>query len=115
MRPGSGFNRPIDPDRTVPRLRTSLPFLLPDGWRGEVVDLSATGLRIQCLALLSPQSTIEGTLVIDDEHRIRLKGVVVWTSPPDHQGFVPAEFGLELVEVPEEYLEALARLFADQG
>ncbi|MHB8872929.1 MAG: PilZ domain-containing protein [Myxococcaceae bacterium] len=88
---------------------------MPDGWKGEVVDLSATGLRIQCLALLTPQSVIEGTLVIDEKTSIRLKGVVVWTSPPDHRGFVPAEFGLELTEVPEVYLRALARLFAEQG
>ena len=80
-----------------------------------MVDLSATGLRIQCLALLSPQSVIEGTLVVDEQVKIRLKGVVVWTSPPDHRGFIPAEFGLELTEVPEQYLTALAGLFADQS
>lgn len=79
------------------------------------MDLSATGLRIQCLALLTPQSIIEGTLVIDPGTSIRLKGVVVWTSPPDHRGFVPAEFGFELTEVPETYLKALATLFAEQG
>ncbi len=88
--------------------------MLPDGWRGEVVDLSATGLRIQCLALLAPKSVIEGTLVIDESLSIKLKGVVVWTSPPDHRGFVPAEFGLELTEAPEEYFATLARLFADK-
>ena len=79
------------------------------------MDLSATGLRIQCLALLTPQAVIEGTLVIDEQTSIKLKGVVVWTSPPDHQGFVPAEFGLELLDVSEAYLNALAGLFADQG
>jgi hypothetical protein len=96
-------------------LRASLAFLLPDGWRGEVVDLSATGLRIQCLALLTPQAIIEGTLVVDAKTSVKLRGVVVWTSPPDHRGFVPAEFGLELLEVPQAYLDALAGLFAEQG
>lgn len=80
-----------------------------------MVDLSATGLRIQCLALLTPQSVIEGTLVVDEHTQVKLKGVVVWTSPPDHRGFVPAEFGLELLEVPQSYLDALAGLFAEQA
>jgi hypothetical protein len=88
--------------------------LLPDGWKGEVVDLSAAGMRIQSVAVLEPRTEVEGKLVLDDGTIIPLKGVVVWSTPPDHRAFVLAEVGLELQAVPEQYLAALTRLFAEE-
>jgi hypothetical protein len=75
--------------------------------------MSAGGLRIRSVALLQPDAEIEGTLVLSDS-TILLKGVVAWMIPPDHAGFIPAEIGIELSDVPEAYLSALAGLFADQ-
>jgi hypothetical protein len=103
----------IDPERKLPRIRKQLTFLLPDGWKGEVVDLSAVGMRIQSLVLLPPQTVVEGELVLPDGERLALKGEVVWSNPPDHRNYLPAELGLELVDVPDAYLSALARLFAE--
>ncbi len=101
------------PERRFSRLRKSLTFLLPDGWRGEVVDLSATGLRIQSIVVLEKNAVIEGSLVLLDGRQLKLKGKVVWIRPPDHLASVPAEIGLELVDIPEEYLGELSNLFAD--
>jgi len=106
--------RAIWSERTFPRLKRSLAFLLPDGWRGEVVDMSAAGLRVLSVAVLEPKSEVEGTLVLEDGDRIPLKAKVIWATPPDHKALVLAEMGLELQNVPETYLRALARLFAEQ-
>ncbi len=100
------------PERVVPRLRRSLKFLLPDGWSSEVVDLSATGLRVRCLAVLQQGTEVEGKLILPDESELSLKATVVWTSPPDHSIQMLGEVGLQLVEPPPEYHRALAELFA---
>ncbi len=101
------------PTRVVPRLKTSLTFHLPDGWRGEVVDLSATGLRIRCVAVLEKNLEFEGTLVLQDGKQIPLPVRVVWIRLPDHAGYLPGEVGFELLQVPNEYHSELARLFAE--
>lgn len=107
------FWRPaIDFTRALPRLKRNLPFHLPDGWRGEVVDLSATGLRLQSIAVLEKDTLIEGELELGEGERLTLKCEVVWANPPDHAGFVPAEMGLAILNPPPEYIDALARLFA---
>jgi hypothetical protein len=101
------------PSRVVPRLKTSLTFHLPDGWRGEVIDLSATGLRIRCVAVLEAGLQFDGALELPGGERLKLPVRVVWTRPPDHAGYVPGEVGFELIEPPVEYHQAVARLFAD--
>ncbi len=77
------------------------------------MDLSAVGMRIQSLVLLPPQTLVEGELQLEDGKTIALKGEVVWSAPPDHRNYVPAEIGLELMDVPQAYLDALASLFAE--
>ena len=98
--------------RQVPRLKKKLPFVLEDGWRGEVVDLSAAGLRIECLAVLAPLSTVEGTLTHEGKP-LKVRAVVIWAEPPDHASFLPAEVGLELLDTSTEYLALVATLFAE--
>jgi hypothetical protein len=100
------------PERVVPRLRRSLTFLLPDGWSSEVVDLSATGLRLRCLAVLLQGTEVDGKLVLPDGNELKLKATVVWTSPPDLSIHMLGEIGLQLIEPPPEYHRALAELFA---
>lgn len=78
-----------------------------------MVDISAAGLRVRSVVLVEEKTELEGTLILEGGERIHLRGKVVWASPPDHRGFLPAEFGLVLKTVPEAYLRALARLFAD--
>jgi hypothetical protein len=72
-------------------------------------------MRIQCLVLLERGAPVEGSLEMPDGSTVPVKGVVVWTQPPDHPGFVPAEMGIELSNITEEYLRAVASLFADDG
>ena len=87
---------------------------LPDGWKGEVVDLSAVGLRVQSVALLNRGTVLTGTLVLPGGSRLVLNGRVIWSRPPDHANHAPAEIGIELVEPPELYLRSLAELFAEE-
>ncbi|MBI3182366.1 MAG: PilZ domain-containing protein [Myxococcales bacterium] len=75
--------------------------------------MSATGIRLRTVAMLEAKTEFDGALVLEDGSRIPLRAVVVWMTPPDHRGFVPSELGLELKNVPEAYLAALARLFAE--
>lgn len=105
---------PGEPYRIVPRLKKSLAFHLPDGWRGEVVDLSATGLRIQCVAVLEARAEINGELEFPDGASVPLNAVVVWTTANDNAGLLPSEVGLELIDPPPAYHVALAKLFADE-
>jgi hypothetical protein len=79
------------------------------------MDLSAVGLRIRSIAILTPRSDLEGKLVLEDGTAIPLKVTVVWMTPPDHARNVLSEIGLALREVPENYRQALAGLFADDG
>lgn len=78
------------------------------------MDLSITGLRVQSIAVLERDLQLEGVLEFEDGLEVRLKCEVVWSSPPDHAGFVPAEIGLALIDPPESYIEAIAKLFAHE-
>jgi PilZ domain len=89
-------------------------MLLPDGWMGEVFDLSATGIRVRTVAVIPRTTDLEGTLILPNGEQVALHGRVVWATPPDHLRKVPGEIGIELRDVPERYFSALARFFADQ-
>jgi hypothetical protein len=91
-----------------------MTLLLPDGWKGQVVDLSATGLRVRSVAVIPRDTELEGTLLLPGGESVPIVGTVVWSRPPDHLRSVPAEFGLQLSDVPETYFSALAQFFADQ-
>lgn len=88
-------------------------MFLPDGWTGEVIDLSATGLRIRSLVRLQRHTEIEATLQLHDGSKIALHGKVIWVAADSKITAGPTEFGLELEDVPREYFTALATLFAD--
>lgn len=80
-----------------------------------MLDLSATGLRIRTLAILPKHTEVEATLVLPDGQHLRLNGKVKWFSAPDHARGVQAELGLQLRDVPDAYLQALARILSEQG
>lgn len=79
-----------------------------------MLDLSATGLRIQSVAVLARDMVIDGALDLGDGRRIALRGKVVWTTPPDHANYVLAQTGIEFTDVPTQYLETIGSLFADE-
>lgn len=95
-------------------MRRALTLLLPDGWKGQVVDLSATGMRVRTLAVIPRNTELEGKLILPTGDVVDLRGTVVWSRPPDHARNIPAEFGMQLREVPESYFSALVGFFADQ-
>lgn len=78
------------------------------------MDLSATGLRVRCLAVLQQGTEVDGKLVLPNGSELKMKATVVWTSPPDHSIRMLGEIGLQLVDPPPEYHRALAELFASE-
>jgi hypothetical protein len=95
-------------------VKRALTLLLPDGWKGQVVDLSATGMRVRSVAVIPRDTELEGTLILPNGDKVDIVGTVVWSRPPDHLHSIPAEFGVQLRDVPDTYFSALVRLFADQ-
>jgi hypothetical protein len=69
------------------------------------VDLSLTGLRVQSIAVLEKDTQLEGELEFEEGKRLPLKCEVVWSNPPDHAGYVPAEMGLAILNPPPEYID----------
>jgi hypothetical protein len=106
------MHTPPDLHRALPRLPGSLRVHLQDGWSGDVVNLSATGLRIRALLELPVGTPFEGELEAEDGRLIPLKGRVVWSRPADFAYAQPAEAGLLLEDVPQAYGELVAELFA---
>jgi hypothetical protein len=100
--------------RLVPRLPTALPVRLPDGWKGEVLNLSAHGVCIRTMALLQVESVLDAVI----EHgggEIAVRGTVVWADPPNFDLGDLGEIGLQLIDPSEEYLQLAAKLFADSA
>ena len=102
----------MDFDRQFPRTDAPLTFLLPDGWKAEVADISATGMKIRGLALLPKGQTLDGHLVLSDGRKVPTRVIVVWATPPDPSALALAEAGLEIVPPATEYLAAVAEIFA---
>ncbi|MFN0063080.1 MAG: PilZ domain-containing protein [Myxococcaceae bacterium] len=102
----------FEPPRHIPRVRRTLSVWTREGVEGEVVDLSAVGLRVQAIAELAPTGRFEGELLLEDGRRVAVSGIVAWRSPADIPGFTAGEIGVELVEPTEEYLRVVASLFA---
>lgn len=100
--------------RRLPRLKRRLTVSVHDGWKGEVVDLSAVGLRIRTVLEIPVGQEVEGALLLDEGMAIPFKARVAWCSPPEHLAQVPAEVGLELTEVSEVYSGLVAELFAQE-
>ncbi|MGI5862210.1 MAG: PilZ domain-containing protein [Myxococcales bacterium] len=102
----------IDPIRSAPRLEAAIPIRLPDGWHGEVINLSTTGMRVRSIAMLEPGKLIDATLEIRGRE-VPIKALVVWADPPEFDIGAAGEIGLALEQVSQDYLDQLALLFAD--
>ena len=102
----------FDKKRMHPRLPTALPIHLPDGWRGEVLDLSASGMRVRTMALFEPESVIEAFIERAGK-RIVVKAIVIWMEPADFDLGQLGEMGLQLNDASEEYLQLVTDLFAE--
>lgn len=101
------------PIRSLPRLTRHLTLSVHDGWKGEVVDLSAVGMRIRTVLELPKDSEVEAALLLGENISIPIRARVVWVKAADHLAQVPAEIGLELIEISDAYSHLVAELFAD--
>jgi hypothetical protein len=99
-------------ERGVPRMPVRLEVLLPDGWKGEVLDASVTGMRVRSLLVVKVGETLDVTLQLEDGATLPMKGDVAWADVPDFAVNGSAEFGLAFSEVPQHYLTLLSTLFA---
>jgi len=77
--------------------------------------VSLSGMKIRSVAYLARNQQLDGHLVLPDGRRIALHVLVVWSTPPDPAGFVLAEAGLEILNVPAEYAAALVDIFAQEA
>lgn len=96
----------------MPRLRHPLEISLPDGWAGEVLDLSIAGLRVRSVARVQEGAELQVTLSGPRGEKVPLSVEVKWVNPPQIEGGL-VEFGLSLLAVPQPYHQLLADLFAD--
>jgi hypothetical protein len=97
----------------MPRLATSLTLLLPDGWKAAVMDLSATGMRVRTLAVVPTGTELGAQLQLEDGTLVPVRFAVVWTARPEEAGPEENELGLEMLDVSQAYLDAVALLFAE--
>lgn len=88
-------------------------MILSDGWRGELVDASITGLRVRSLLVLGVGDPIEVTLVLGENERVDLRGRVAWVKPADFGAASAGDFGVALADAPPAYLALVRELFAD--
>ena len=99
--------------RDFPRLKQAIPLELRGGDEAQIIDLSAAGMRIQAMKALKIGATIQGKLTLAKGGKaIPLKGTVMWVTPKPFRGHAPVEMGIQLAVIPDEYLDALAELFA---
>ena len=92
--------------RRAPREQRHLRFACQDDQHGQVLDLSAVGLRVR-----TPKAWANGTrvgpltLTFEDGRRAEVTAVVVWVKRRDAAA---AEMGLDLLEANRDYFDRLA-------
>ena len=94
----------VDPQRKAPRWARHLKFEADDAFKGEVLDLSAVGMRLivtKAMPLVSDK-LLSGTLTFEDGSHVRIK-VRVRRAEAD-------EVGLEIAEADKTFFEALPKL-----
>lgn len=98
----------MDPQRKAPRWSRTLRFEADDAFKGEVLDLSAVGLRLRPKGVTSVTvgpKLYAGTLTFESGAHVRLKVRVARASG--------AELGLEIAEADKTFYDALPRLRRD--
>jgi hypothetical protein len=105
----------MDPQRKAPRQARRLRFAADDAFAGEVLDISAVGLRVLVVkARQAPQpgsKLLSGTLSLEDGSHIRIK-VKVARATRDGGN---VEVGLEIAEADKSFFDALPKLRRDTG
>lgn len=100
----------MDPQRKAPRWTRKLRFEADDAFKGEVLDLSAVGMRLhlkRATALEPGRRLYSGTLTFENGAHVRIKVRVVRASG--------TELGLEVAEADKTFYDALPKLRKDSG
>lgn len=98
----------MDPQRKAPRWTRRLVFTADDGFSGDVLDLSAVGMRMRVKGgteSVSPRQ-LPGTLRFEDGSSVRIKVRIARAE-------VIGEFeelGLEITEADKSFFDALPEL-----
>jgi hypothetical protein len=98
----------MDPERRSPRWQRKLHFEADEAFKGEVLDLSAVGLRVKHRGATSEtpgERLYAGTLTLENGAHVRIKVRVVRAEG--------AELGLEIAEADKTFYDALPRLRRD--
>ena len=106
--------RRMDPQRKAPRQARRLRFQADDAFAGDVLDLSAVGLRVQVKpnrAVKPGDKLLSGTLTLENGSTIRIK---VRVARSEKQGEL-VELGLEIAEADKSFYDALPKLRRDTG
>ena len=98
-----------DPQRKAPRWARKLRFEADDAFKGDVVDLSAVGMRVRVKkeAVSPGPQLLPGTLTFENGLHVRIKVRVVRVDGP--------EVGLEIAEADRAFYDALPKLRKDSG
>jgi hypothetical protein len=104
----------VDPQRKAPRWERTLRFQADDAFKGEVLDVSAVGMKVRVKAAraVAPSSRLyPGTLTFEDGSHVRIKVTVARAEPAGD--FV--DLGLQVAEADKSFYDALPRLRRDTG
>jgi hypothetical protein len=102
----------MDPQRRSPRWNRKLTFQADDGFKGEVLDLSAVGMKVSCKKKAPDVGEkLSGTLTFENGAHVRIKVTVVRSKRVGGE----SEVGLEISEADKSFYDALPKLRKDTG
>jgi hypothetical protein len=98
----------VDPQRKAPRWNRRLVFSAEPGFRGDVLDLSAVGLRVRVRGgtVQAGPALLPGQLAFEDGSRVALKVRVARAEVIGEY----EELGLEIAEADKSFFDALPEL-----
>src|SRR5687768_12458842 len=104
----------MDPQRKAPRWPRRLRFSADEGFSGQVLDVSAVGMRLKVTSskLPAPSNRLwPGTLSLEIGAHVRIKVRVTRVA----SGGGGKEVGLEIAEADRAFYDALPKMRRDSG
>jgi hypothetical protein len=103
-----------EPQRKAPRWTRNLRFQADDSFKGEVIDLSAVGMKVVCgrvKRLEVSDRLVPGTLTLENGAHVRIKVKVARIEKTADR----TEVGLEIAEADKSFYDALPKIRKDTG
>jgi len=104
----------VDPQRKAPRWDRKLRFEADDGFKAEVTEISAVGMKARCRgakAVEAGKKLWPGTLHFEDGSHVRIKVRVARVSRDQEW----TELGLEIAEADKAFFDMLPKIRKDTG